>query len=304
MKYSAMLLSVCIFFFAVASLANFAFADCPQADINGDCRVNLEDFVIMANQWLNEGIPEPQNMVFITVNDPGIATHEGFSGQISKYEITNAQYCQFLNSALIKKIITIDNKIVYSTDDPNRTQPYFQLYSPETPQSQIAYSDISRKFYVRTRDNHSMARHPVVMVSYFGAIGFCHFYGYHLPTEWQFQAIADFNGSFTYGCGTFIDHSMANYKNANPLNLTTTPYTVPVDYYPCYGYGICNMSGNVAEWVSPPVTDSNRNQNTQNTTSPVCGGSWSSSSSSCTVSAKYITNKTSFSSSVGFRPCR
>jgi len=29
-------------------------AECPSADLTGDCRVDLEDFVIFASQWLYE----------------------------------------------------------------------------------------------------------------------------------------------------------------------------------------------------------------------------------------------------------
>ena len=35
------------------------FAECPSADLTGDCLVDFEDFAIMAGQWLNEGIPGP-----------------------------------------------------------------------------------------------------------------------------------------------------------------------------------------------------------------------------------------------------
>jgi hypothetical protein len=41
-------------------------------------------------------------------------------------------------------------------------------------------------------------------------------------TESEWQAVADFNGSYTYGCGTTINHNKANYYDsgfANPLGL-------------------------------------------------------------------------------------
>ncbi len=60
-------------------------------DATGDCRVDLADLVILASQWLTEGIPEP-DITWVSINDPGFSGHEGFNGEMSKYETTNAQY--------------------------------------------------------------------------------------------------------------------------------------------------------------------------------------------------------------------
>ena len=76
-----------------------------------------------------------------------------------------------------------------------------------------------------------------------------------LPTEWEWQAVADFNGIYNYGCGKTINQSKANYylgsgNYCNPLGLSNIPYTSPVGYYPAYGYGMCDMAGNIWEWTS------------------------------------------------------
>ena len=74
-----------------------------------------------------------------------------------------------------------------------------------------------------------------------------------MPTEWEWQAVADYDGSYTYGCGITISKSKANYYDAgyaNPLGLTSYPYTSPVGYYPAYGYGMCDMAGNANEWMA------------------------------------------------------
>lgn len=34
-------------------------AACPKGDLNDDCRVDLRDFAILADNWLAEGTPEP-----------------------------------------------------------------------------------------------------------------------------------------------------------------------------------------------------------------------------------------------------
>jgi formylglycine-generating enzyme required for sulfatase activity len=216
----------------------------------------------------------------------------GFTGEMSKYETTNAQYCQFLNSALASRDIFVhtDNK-VYAAGDTSYSEPYFSTEA-ENSYSQIAYSDGT--FSVRTRDGLSMADHPVVMVSWYGATAFADYYGWRLPTEWQWQAVADYDGSYTYGCGTTIDQSKANYYDANPLGLTSMPYTSPVGHYPAYGYGLCDMAGNVWEWTST-VSGDHR---------VLRGGGWGYIDNYSSVSFRIFNYPYESISHHGFRVCR
>ena len=62
-----------------------------------------------------------------------------------------------------------DNK-VYATSDTTHSQPYF-FTCASSPDSQITCS--RGIFSIRTRDNYSMADHPVVMVTWWGATAFC-----------------------------------------------------------------------------------------------------------------------------------
>ena len=41
---------------ALLFLGSFGYADCPDADLNGDCKVTIEDFAIVASEWMSEGI--------------------------------------------------------------------------------------------------------------------------------------------------------------------------------------------------------------------------------------------------------
>ncbi|MCP4343417.1 MAG: formylglycine-generating enzyme family protein, partial [Desulfobulbaceae bacterium] len=166
-------------------------------------------------------------------------------GEISKYETTNAQYCQFLNEALASGDITVTNDIVYGANGINSGadfvgENYFDTYAADSD-SQITFD--GNTFSVRIRQDTSnndidMSNHPVVEVSWYGATAFCNYYGYRLPTEWEWQAVADYDGSYTYGCGATIDSTKANYYSNNPLNLASYPYTSPVDHYPSCGYGV------------------------------------------------------------------
>ena len=110
-----------------------------------------------------------------------------------------------------------------------------------------------------------------------------------MPTEWEWQAVADFNGSFTYGCGTSINISIANYHDSVHPNGTTV-----VGAFGSYGYGMCDMAGNVYEWTS---TDWEGFR-------VIRGGSWFGYDSDCTVLFQYPDYPTLVSSGLGFRVCR
>ena len=116
--------------------------------------------------------------------------------------------------------------------------------------------------------------------------------------------MADYDGSYAYGCGTTIDQSKANYylgggHFCNPLGLSSYPYTSPVDYHPHYGYGMNDMAGSVWEWTSSCYY-SNCSPNSR----VVRGGSWYDGDYYCTVSGRgryYPYDSDDF---MGFRVCR
>ena len=268
------------------------------ADINGDGIVDVKDFAIMAKHWLERN---PNPMVWVFINDPGVSGHESFAGYMSKYETTNAQYCQFLNTALASGDITVSSNRVYGANGSNGGADFVgQLYfdtSDYTSYSQITWNGTS--FSVRSRDGYDMSNHPVVMVSWYGATAFCNYYGYRLPTEWEWQAVADYDGSFTYGCGTTINSSKANYEFNNPLGLSSYPYTSPVNHYPSYGYGMNDMAGNVWEW-----TDSCYYGDCEPDYRVIRGNCWDGYGLNCTVSYRFYSNPNGAGALVGFRVCR
>lgn len=299
-------------------VGNMVNAACPSADLTDDCEINLEDFAVIASgwlttyvdtdllniasEWLTQGVPEdPAKMAWVTINDPGVSGHEVFNGEMSKYETTNAQYCQFLNAALASGDITVTNDIVYGANGTNSGADfagdiYFDTYEKDSD-SQISFDGYI--FSIRTRKDTSnndidMSNHPVVEVSWYGATAFCNYYGYRLPTEWEWQAVADYDGSYTYGCGTTIDSGKANYDSNNPLGLSSIPYTSPVNYLDSYGYGMNDMAGNAWEWVSSASKK------------VICGGSWHSYEKRfCDVSFRDSDNPPAETyTNVGFRVCR
>ena len=254
-------------------------------------------------------LPHTINMEFVTINDSGEGmkdlygnsiSHGGFDGEMSKYETTNSQYCQFLNAALADGLIVMYNHVVYASTDVTYSEPYCGTY-PSRSWSQILFIDGT--FIARTRDGYDMAKHPVIGVSFYGATAFADYYGYRLPTEWEWQAVADYDGSYVYGCGLTINNeSKANYYNcnakrafSNPLSLSDVPFTSPVGYYPAYGYGLCDMAGNVAEWTSSKSSYQNYQHYRD--------GSWGWPRTPCFVSDRSATDPGP-SIYIGFRVCR
>ncbi|ARN57684.1 formylglycine-generating enzyme family protein [Sedimentisphaera salicampi] len=297
MRFSKVLLSV----FLCISIMCSSFAEWdPAFDHDGNGVIGIGDFAMLAAHWLESENSNPAGMTWVYIDDDGsnmkdydgnpIDGHGGFTGYMSKYETTNAQYCQYLNDALASGGVDITGGDVYGSSGSYSGQIYYDM---DSSYAQISYSNGS--FYVETREGYDMSEHPVVEVSWYGAIGFCEYYGYRLPTEWEWQAAADYDGSYTYGCGTTINQSKANYYDsgcANPLGLSGYPYTTPVGYYPAFGYGLCDMAGNAWEWTNSIYSGSFR---------VLRGGSWRYYDYFCTVSYRYNSSPHYPSSFLGFR---
>ena len=131
--------------------------------------------------------------------------------------------------------------------------------------------------------------HPVTYVSWYGATAFASYYGWRLPTEWEWQAVADYDGSYTYGCGMSINNSIANY-----LNSTHPHGTTAVGAFGTYGYGMADMAGNVWEWTST-LDGSNR---------VVRGGSWANNDYFSAVAYHHTASPPNVYYHFGFRVCR
>ncbi|MFI4911286.1 MAG: formylglycine-generating enzyme family protein [Sedimentisphaeraceae bacterium JB056] len=257
---------------------------CNSMDSNKDGVVDNDDLLNIINEWL---FNDARGIVWIAIDKPG------FSGEISKYETTNLQYANYLNQALSLGLVFVhSNGYVYCTDDIDCSMPLIATYSTINQFGQIIYSN--GEFIVRERDCYDMSNHPVSWVSWYGAKAFCDYYGYHLPSEPQWTAVADYEDNH-YACGCIIDISLANYNVSNPLSLTSEPYTTPVGFYPAYGYDINDMAGNVWEWTSSSNSVGSY---------VVKGGAWDSGYYYCTVDGSKSITASNVSGALGFRVCR
>ncbi len=248
-------------------------AVCPGADLTGDCFVDMADFslivdmagfVIIASQWLTSGVPDPNGMEWVYIdNDLGVSGHEGFNGYMSKYETTNAQYCQFLNAALADGDITVRDNIVFGANGSNSGadfvgEVYYYLEglgltfngATNGGAARIHYSDGT--FTV----DSGFDDHPVTYVSWYGSSAFCNYYGLRLPTQWEWQAVADYDGNYLYGCGIILKSCFANINKSTHPDGTTPVGTFAEALY--HGYGMCDMAGNAYEWTDSTYSGSYR----------------------------------------------
>ena len=137
---------------------------------------------------------------------------------MDKYEVTNAEYAAFLNA----KGKHIENGIVW-----------FDLTDEHA---------LIERVGGRYRAKAGYANHPVIEVSWYGAMAYAAWAGKRLPTEaeWEKAARGGLAGQ-KYPWGNTIDSSKANYN----LNIWET---TSVGSYSPNAYGLYDMAGNVWEW--------------------------------------------------------
>lgn len=84
------------------------------------------------------------------------------------------------------------------------------------------------------------AKHPVVGVTWYGAVAYAKWVGKRLPTEAEWE-VASYGGreDITYPNGNQIERNDANFFSSD---------TTPVMSYPANDYGLFDMAGNVYEW--------------------------------------------------------
>ncbi|MBU0753700.1 MAG: formylglycine-generating enzyme family protein, partial [Planctomycetes bacterium] len=197
--------------------------------------------------------------------------------KIDVLEISNADYCAFLNSAFLKGLIEIEDGVVCRKDDGT---PYCDT-TDSSPYSRIICQGFS--FSVAP----GKANHPMVEVSWYGAVAYSNWLGdkegrphaynldtwefipgygsYRLPTEAEWE-YASRGGNkipyYKYPWGNTINNAMANnWDSDDPYEGTyPNPETCPVGYYNgnqipsgedmANNYGLYDMSGNVNEWCN------------------------------------------------------
>jgi len=173
---------------------------------------------------------------------------------IDRYEVTNAQYAEFLNA---------------TKGDPGRCGGHICADTKvENPDSHLLHEE-GRYVVEEGYDDH-----PVTEVSWYGAKAYCAHYGKRLPSEAEWEKAARGTDGATYPWGEEFDPhklpcsgprlggdsdaprtGLKAKENSYSLKLNSdyrVGDTTPVGSYPdgASPYGACDMAGNVWEWVA------------------------------------------------------
>ena len=226
--------------------------------------------------------------------------------QMNATEITNAQYAEYLNTALAAGEITATSSRVTGASGDYSGQIYIDLSG-----SYGSY-DFNNKCWI-SYDGSSFSvasglqkkeNWPVVYVTWYGAKSFALKYGLDLPTEAEWEYAARGGQQYEYG----TDDGTISYIKANYVR--NVGYPTATGSYPANPFGLYDMSGNVWEWC----TDWEGSYSSENATDPqgptsgshrvVRGGSWSHVSSFCRSANRVYGNPDNCYYDLGFRVVR
>jgi len=151
---------------------------------------------------------------------------------IDQYEVTNAQFSEFLNQQ------EIQNQDI-------------SFYLPGLDDSADIYLEGTTWNVFEDLENH-----PVNIVSWAGANAYCQWRGGRLPTEAEWEKAARGSDERTYPWGEAITCNVANFFGA-PDGGPCQEYTTPVGSYPndISPYGAYDMVGNVWEYTQSIYKD-------------------------------------------------
>lgn len=174
---------------------------------------------------------------------------------MAKYEVTRGQYCDFLNQALVDGIIYRDAtsaNVYVSTKAPAEYACPIDAWVCPLGDDYLIRWNVNNFEVVDGLDNYPMS------VTWYGAMLFCRYYGYDLPTEAEWEKAArgpdhdDEDEHLCYPWGNEISSAYAAIS-------TSSPYFKPVGYYDgnqmpmgpdtINGYGLYDVIGNMAEWT-------------------------------------------------------
>jgi formylglycine-generating enzyme required for sulfatase activity len=247
-----------------------------------------------------------------TMGDPSdnsLAAHEVCLGafSISKFEITREQFQRFVESSN------------YVTDAEKNGGCYTISVGKEVLNPAATWKNPD--FYQSKKD-------PVVCVSWNDAQAFTAWLSrssgkkYRLPTEAEWEFAARSGGKQEKYAGTNNDadlYRFANFCDKKCIYEWNDPSqndgywsTAPVGKYLPNGFGLYDMSGNVAEWMQDYfAADYYANSPKMNPKGPsagtghsVRGGSWRSQKNALTTTSRASAETSNSYDNIGFRVCR
>ena len=215
---------------------------------------------------------------------------------LGKYEVTNTQYCEFLNAAGVgsdgtKSEIANGQKLIYGHNWG------------------VTYNISNNNWEPKT----GYENHPVVNVTWYGADAYCQWAGGFLPTEaqWEYACRAGSTAAYCFGDNTddLVKYAWYYINSSNGTNAVGQ--MKPNDW------GLYDMHGNVYEWCSDSydtnygLTEDELSGTVTDPTGPddptfgsgrvLRGGYWGLSAQLCRSAYRHNNSPSDYYGDVGFR---
>jgi formylglycine-generating enzyme required for sulfatase activity len=189
---------------------------------------------------------------------------------IDKYEVTNAQFTEFVKAT---NYVTVAERPLSKQQFPDLSDEerlpgslVFQMPKPGVKQVQLLswwhWTPGANWQHPLGSDSTIVGKenYPVVHIAYEDALAYAQWAGKSLPTEaqWEYAARGGLEGA-TYTWGNQYSAKKANtWQGIFPFFNTKADGHVgvaPVGSFPANGYGLYDITGNVWEWTSDLFND-------------------------------------------------
>jgi len=215
---------------------------------------------------------DPNGWVEIPAGEFYFGQHEDIEEtdayQIMITDVTTSQYAAFLNEALADGFVKVegDQIVGYYPGDEFRGVKHeesieagYWIFIPRNDPSQRIKFDGST---FTVQDGYE--NHPMTMVSWFGAWGYCGYYDWRLPSEMEWEKAGRGTDTRPFPWGEEIARENANfYASRDPFEDMSSygSRTTPVGFFnggtydgyttldSASPYGLYDMAGNVWQWT-------------------------------------------------------
>jgi formylglycine-generating enzyme required for sulfatase activity len=235
-------------------------ASCAPVDLNAP--IPTFDTGVDSNTWAQ--IPAGE---FYFGQHKDVETTEAYEIMITN--VTVNQYADFLTAARADGSIKLeDEKIVgyypgdvfHAVKHEEKIEAGDWLYIPlDDPSQRIEFTS---KISFGAKEGYN--NHPMTTVTWFGAWGYCEYYGWRLPTEMEWEKAGRGTDDRPFPWGDEILRENANfYSSRDPFENMSSfgSRTSPVGFYngktydgyvtldSASPYGLYDMAGNVWQWT-------------------------------------------------------